>query len=122
MTGDVAEWLERRYHVLEIFWEQHAEDAIAPALENSLQGALESVLMGAPLTLDPYGTATSAIEDRFRAFIDLKEMDALGYPGVPTKASLIGVRARFKKRRDPGRPSFQSSGLYEASMRAWVEP
>jgi len=120
-TGDVAEWLERKYHVMEHFAELHMEDVVAPALENSLQGALESVLMGAPTHLDPFGGATSAIEDAFKRFIDTKEMDRLGYPGVPTKASLIGIRRRFKNRRDPGRPSFQDSALYEGSMRAWVD-
>lgn len=120
-TGDVAGFLENRYHVMEVFATLHSEDTIAPALENSLAGALESVLMGAPLTLDPFGGAMSVIEDRFRQFIDSKEMDRLGYPGVPTKASIKGIRRRFKNRLDPGRPSFQDTSLYESSVRAWVE-
>lgn len=120
-TGDVAGFLEAKYHVMEVFAELHAEDTIAPALESSLAGALESILMGAPLSIDPYGSATSAIEDRFRQFIDQKEMDALGYPGVPTRASIIGIRRRFKNRLDPGRPSFQDTGLMESSFRAWVD-
>ena len=119
--GEVAGFLEAKYHIFEIFFELHAEDTVAPALENSLQGALESVLMGAPASLDPFGGAMSAIEDRFRVFIDTKEMDALGYPGVPTKASIKGIRRRFKNRLDPGRPSFQDSSLFESSVRAWVE-
>jgi hypothetical protein len=120
-TGDVAGWLENRYHVMEIFYEQHAEDVVAPALENSLAGALESVLMGAPASLDPFGGAMSVIEDRFRAFLTAKEMDALGYPGIPTKASLLGISRRFKNRRSPGRPSFIDTSLYSSSMKAWVE-
>jgi len=120
-TGDVAGWLEARYHVMEIFYELHAEDVFAPAIANSLNGALESILMGAPITIDAYGAAAAVIEERFRQFIDQKEMDALGYPGVPTAASIRGVRRRFKRRLDPGRPSFQDTGLYEASFKAWVD-
>jgi hypothetical protein len=120
-TGDVARWLEDRYHVMEVFAELHLEDAIVPAIENSLHGTIESLLMGAPVTIDAYGGAMSAIEDRFRKFIDAKEMDSLGYPGVPTQASIKGIRRRFKNRLDPDRPSFQDTGLYETAFKAWME-
>src|SRR5271167_741677 len=72
-TGDVAQWLEDRYHVMEVFYELHAADVVAPALEDSLQGALESILMGASASLDPLGSALGTIEDAFRTFIDSKE-------------------------------------------------
>lgn len=120
-TGDVAEWLERKYHVMEHFAELHMEDVVALALENSLQGALESVLMGAPTHLDPFGGATSAIEDAFKRFLSQKELDQLGYPGIPTRASIEGISRRFKSRRNPGRPSFVDTGLMATSFRAWVE-
>ena len=119
-TGDVATFLEDKYHVMEVFFNQHAPE-IGDDLAKSVQGALENLLLGAPPQTDPFGTATSAIEARFQTFIDLKEMDKLGYPGVPTAASIKGIRSRFKKRLDPGRPSFQDSGQYEASFRAWVD-
>lgn len=121
-TGDVAEWLETRYHVMEVFFRQHAQE-VAGDLEHSLAGALEDLLLGAPPGADAFGTAMAKVHDRFQAFIDLKEMDALGYPGVPTQASLRGVRHRFKhpyKRRAP-RPSFQDTGLYETSFTSWVD-
>jgi hypothetical protein len=52
----------------------------------------------------------------------MKEMDRLGYPGVPTKASLDGVSHRFKNKRGaPGRPSFSDTGLYEDSFVAWID-
>lgn len=121
-TGDVAGWLEDKYHVMETFYELHKDDVFAKALEDGIEGALQSMIMGGPATLDLYGAATSAIEIAFKKFIDLKEMDALGYPGVPTHASIVGIRSRFKSRRDPGRPSFQDTGLYETSFRAWVDP
>jgi hypothetical protein len=119
-TGDVAGWLEDEYHVMEVFFNQHSTD-VSSALETSVRGALENVMLGGPAG-DPFAGAGGAIEHAFRQFIDLKEMDALGYPGVPTVASLQGVSHRFKDRRGvPGRPSFVDTGLYETSFRAWVD-
>jgi hypothetical protein len=120
-TGDVAEILEAKYHVIEHFAQLHEGD-IAHALENSMQGALESVLMGAPVSQDIFGSATSEIEDAFRKMIDSKELDTIGYPGIPTAAAEKGVSHRFKRPyvRRPARPSFQDTGLYETSFKSWV--
>lgn len=120
-TGDVAEILEDKYHIVEVFYEQH-KDAVVGFLEDSVQGALESLVMGAPVTLAPLAGGLSKIEEKFKRFLSDKEMDRLGYPGVPTAASLRGVSHRFKKpyaRRAP-RPSFIDSGLYQSSFRAWT--
>lgn len=125
-TGDVAGWLETKYHVMEIFYEEHQGD-VAGDLENSLQGAIESVLMGAPAgRLDPFGGATSKIEDRFRKFLDDGEMEKLGYPGVPTQAALdrkAGKRRspRFKRRKPGTGVSFIATGLYQSSFKSWME-
>lgn len=122
-TGDVAGWLETRYHVMEHYFELHGDDVFAPAIENSLQGAVESLMMGAPVSHDPFDTAMSHIEDGFRKMIDTKELDSLGFPGIPTMAAQLGHSKRFKnsRARRPPRPSFQDSGLYEASFKAWVD-
>jgi hypothetical protein len=119
-TGDVAEWLEAKYHVMEIFAELHKDD-IDEALADSAAGALENLLMGSPVGADAFGAGQSKIEDAFRKFIDTKEMERLGYPGVPTKAALKGVNHRLKRKRGPSRPSFQDTGLYEANFAAWVD-
>jgi hypothetical protein len=128
-TGDVAEILEAKYHVMEIFAYEHEND-IANDVTNSLQGSIESYLMGAPLTLNPFGSATSSIENRMKQFLSNREMDSLGYPGIPTMAAQMGISHRLK---DPGirsrhafkwrpaRPSFIDTGLYQASMTAWVD-
>ena len=120
-TGDVAEWLENKYHVMEAFFELH-QDAIALDLEDGLAGTLEGLAMGAPPSADPFGAAASKIKERFSKFLESKEMDTLGYPGVPTKASREGVSHRFKNRRGtPGRPSFVDTGAYENAFLAWVD-
>jgi len=126
-TGDVAGWLEDKYHVIEIFAQEHAQD-MARDFENSIAGAMEGLLMGGPSNLDPFGAATSKIEERMKDFITNDELAKLGYPGVPTKAALD--RASGKKRssrkksaRKSNAPavSFYDTGLYQSSMKAWVE-
>lgn len=119
-TGDVAGWLEDRYHVMENFIQLHGEE-IAAALEDGLAGAIETMLIGGPTPPDLIASGADKIEEAFRRMIDSKELDALGYPGIPTRASVIGIRRRFKSRRDPGRPSFQDTGLYEASFKVWAD-
>jgi len=119
-TADVAGWLEDKYHVMEIFYEHH-DKQIADAMANSMQGALETVMMGGPAG-DPFASAADEIHKEFQDFILTKEMDRLGYPGVPTQASLQGVSHRHKSRRgSPGRPSFYDTGLYVNSFRAWTD-
>lgn len=121
-TGDVAGWLETRYHVMENFYELHKDD-IAADLEDGLAGALENILTGAaPFTNNPFGSAESKIEERFRDFLTNREMETIGYPGVPTQAALDGVSHRFKnpyKKRAP-RPSFIDTGLYQSSEKTWI--
>ena len=117
-TGDVAEILEKKYHVMEVFYGKYKAD-IAKDLETSLVGALENLLMGAPATADPFASASSKIENKFRKFLTNKEMD--GRAGIPTEASLLGISHRFKRMRGPPRPSFIDTGLYENSFKAWID-
>lgn len=117
-TGDVAEWLENHYGVMQFFYSRH-ESEIAAALKDSVEGALESLLLGAPPSVNIFGAAVSQIEDIFRKFLDAKEMD--GQPGVPTAASLRGESKRFKTKRGPPRPSFIDTGLYEADFVGWID-
>lgn len=121
-TGDVAEILEAKYHVMQIFFNLH-QDFIVGELEASLEGALQNLSLGAPRSISISAEAESAIENQFRQFLALREMDGLGYPGVPTKASLRGVSHRFAHpyARRASRPSFIDTGLYQASFRAWMD-
>jgi len=143
-TGDVAQWLEDEYHIMEVFAAVHAQD-IAHDLEHSVVGALNSILNGAPASLDVFGSATSKIEERMKNFILTGEMEKLGIPNVPTQAALNGVSHRFanamntsytmplnkktgkrrkkalKKPQRDARVSFYDTGLYETSMKAWIE-
>ncbi|EJC5177426.1 DUF1353 domain-containing protein [Salmonella enterica] len=43
-----------------------------------------------------------------------------GTEGVPTARALEGISKRFKNRKGEPRPSFIDTGMFQASMRAWV--
>lgn len=121
-TGDVAEILEAKYHVMEHFYELHQEDIMA-ALHESIEVALETALMGGPRIGNPAAAAAQEIEQMFMRFLSNRELDSLGYPGIPTLAAQRGVSHRFKHpyARRPPRPSFIDTGLLESSMRVWSD-
>lgn len=116
-TGDVAHFLEDRYSVMQLFFEKR-EKEIVSLMENSLAGSLENIMAGASPANDPFIEAMSGIHNLFVMFITSRQLD--GNPGIPTRASLEGVSKRLKNKRGPARPSFVDTGLYIASMRAWV--
>lgn len=122
-TGDVAGWLEDRYLILEHFWQAHSKD-IAADLEKSIQGAVESLFMGAPIQHNPFGSGTSEIENRMKAFLSTQEIERIGFLGIPTQAALRGINHRKKhpyRKGNPRRPSFIDTGQMQASYKAWVE-
>ena len=119
-TGDVAQILEAKYEIMGTFAEAYGTE-IGEALAHSVAGAIESLVSGAPTSIDPFGTATSEIEEGFRTFLDLQMMD--GRAGVPTGAALKGVNHRLARPyvRRAARPSFVDTGAYQSHMRAWIE-
>lgn len=121
-TGQVATWLENRYHIMEVFFELNA-DKIAGSLEAGLVDGLESMLAGAPSSLNPFTAPMSQIEKDFKHAISARFMDGMGIRGVPTKASLGGSSARFKDltKQRAARPSFRDTGTYQTNFRAWIE-
>lgn len=127
-TGDVAEWLERRYAIMQTFFDQRGQE-IGDDLALSVKNTLESVLAGAPTNIDPIGSATSDIEDRFKQFLSQGEMEKLGVPGVPTQAALdrragrrrSGRMKRPRKGKGATGMSFIDTGLYQSSFKAWAD-
>ena len=119
-TGDVAGFLEKRYALMETFYKVHEED-VSKALEGSLGGAFEALLMGR--VVDPWGSATSQITSLFRQFISSGEAERVGIPGTPTKAALRGISHRLKRpyrNSNPRRVSFRDTGMYVGSSASWV--
>lgn len=121
-TGDVAGFLENKYHPFEIFYESRQEEIVG-YLEEGLTASLEDLIAGAPPRADPFAGGCQKIEDRFKQFLANREMEALGYPGVPTQAALQGVNHRMARpyQKRASRPSFIDTSLYQTSFKAWVD-
>ncbi|MGI4765041.1 MAG: hypothetical protein ACRYGP_08245 [Janthinobacterium lividum] len=120
-TGDVAEILEGKYGIFQMFWELHGPEVLEVIVEGKV-AALENAMMGKAVEeAEGYAAAMELAMTLFDAFITNKEMDGLA-GGVPTMAAIKGISHRFKnKKGSPGRPSFVDTGTMLASMRAWFE-
>lgn len=122
-TGDVAEILEAEYHIMQIFFEVHHAQ-IEEVLLESIGDEATNVGMGKAPGSNAFAYAEGRIAEMFRDFITTREIEKLGYPGVPTKAAIDGVNHRLAHpdaKGNPRRPSFVDTGLYVASFRAWME-
>lgn len=139
-TGDVAEYLEADYHVMEVFYELN-KDFIADALTNAAAGAIESLMQGNNVTgLNGHVTTElknalgkrkiqgisvdGKIEERFRDFLAMGEMQKVLPATQPIKAAVAGVSHRKKTpnaKDNPSRVAFVDTGLYSAAFRAWLD-
>lgn len=121
-TGDVAEWLENKYGIMDTFAFMRLPD-IAKELESSIAGELETLMMGGSVSDNPFKTAESAIESMFKNFLAKGDVEHAGIEGVPTQAALRGVNHRLKHpyaKGNPRRASFIDTGAYAASFKAWI--
>lgn len=119
-TGSVAEILEAKYHIFEHFFELHGAE-IADHLTDAVKDALADIMNGALAPQNMFQPAEQDIQKAFHTFLTSKEMDGLGYPGIPTQAALQGKSKRFKSGKGAPRPSFVDTGTYIAAFRAWFE-
>lgn len=122
-TGEVAEILEEKYGVLDTFAFARLPD-IAKALENSIAGQLETMMMGGHPSGNPFAGAESSITTMMKNFISLQEIEHMGIEGVPTQAALNGVNHRLKHpyaKGNPRRPSFIDTSLYWSTLTAWFD-
>ena len=144
-TGEVAEKLENRYHIMEIFYESR-KHSIADYLAEDMSHSLERIIKGkgiagskgASFSNKYHGISESyerssltygadqKIERDFRKFIFSNELQklSLALTGAPmSQAAASGVNHRFKRpyaKKNKARPAFVDTGLYVASMRSWV--
>lgn len=117
-TGDVAEYLEEKYQIMQTFFDRYGRE-IADLMAEDMAGQLENLIAGFPPRDDPFRASMERVHHLFVAFLDNAEMN--GLPGVPTKRALDGISKRFKSGKGPKpRPSFIDTGTYQAAMRAWV--
>jgi hypothetical protein len=121
-TGDVAEILEARYGIMRAFWQRNRQAYLDALVGGSVED-LEARLQGRSARANPKSTLEKMRHD-FRVFISQRQVEQVGLKGVPTEAALKGVSHRLKHpyaKRNPRRPSFRDTGLYEASFRAWID-
>ncbi|PXW62846.1 hypothetical protein DFO55_101702 [Grimontella sp. AG753] len=116
-TGNVAEYLEEKYQIMQTFFDRYSNEIIG-FMADDLAAGLENMLAGAPPSRDPLSEAMSKVHNLFVAFLDNQEMN--GMPGVPTRRALEGISKRLKNKKGEPRPSFIDTGTYQAAMRAWV--
>ena len=137
-TGEVAEHLENKYHIMRAFFELY-ETQIGDILADQVAGAIESIAQGAPpprLGKDVFtqlgGRSLAGrsfggkIEDKFRMFLDAGEMQRLLPPKYQVSEKTLKTSSRRKQKQKqnkdkPSRPAFVDTGLYQASFRAWVD-
>lgn len=122
-TGDVAEILEEKYGILDTFAYSRLPD-IAKALEESIAGELENMLMGGRPSGNPFKSAESAIATMMKQFVSSQAIEHMGVEGVPTQAALNGVNHRLKHPYAKGnsrRPSFMDTHLMVNSYVAWID-
>ena len=120
-TGDVAQILEAKYHIMRTFFDMNSKD-IATAIEKSMVGSVINMVNGQPGPIKPDAQAMSDIETAFKQALSMRAFDGV-INGVPTQASLGGVSHRFKRpyAKRAARPSFINTGLYQSSFAAWTE-
>jgi type II secretory pathway component PulF len=119
-TFELANILEAKYTLFSKFGEMN-EQMMADALAESLNNALEDILMGSPV-VNPFADGEQAIEQRFRQFISKEELAGV-VAGVPTQSALMGYSRRKKKShaKNKRRPSFVDTGTLQNSIKVWMD-
>jgi len=123
-TLEVARILEQNYGLFATYYKLRRR-VIAKELTKAYQGALNSLLNGAPARRNPGASAMAFIEHDFKEMVSLRKFDGI-ISGVPTEAAKKGVSHRFKRpyktgRKRGPRPSFRDTGLFLSSVKAWID-
>lgn len=132
-TGDVAEILEAKYHVMETFYEAK-KDKIDAILTDALGDMIADKFTGS-MGGNSFIDAAEQIERLFRDFLDAGEMRHIldqmseserayyidstgGFSGAGSRGVNHRKKRPYSSKNKP-RPAFIDSGLYQASFRAW---
>jgi hypothetical protein len=105
---NVANILEDKYGVLDIFMTMYGEEITGAINEKVQDFVVQSLSSKGKLSSDRMAQfvkpSTSQIEKMFRGFLDRNET------GINTMASMLR-----------GKPSFINTGVYRASFRVWAD-
>lgn len=121
-TGDVAQILEDKYHVMQIFAIEN-EAKIASLITEAALKEIARVASGKGRSDKPFFGATQKIDEAFRDFLDSGQMEAIMPITQPIAAAQMGVNHRKKAGYNKGRearPAFIDTGLYQQSFTSWV--
>lgn len=116
-TGDVANWLENKYGIMNAYVGMNKKFIGMEVMQE---------ILGVKNRQPQHDM--SAIAKSLKQAISMQAFNGV-LPGVPTKASRMGVSSRFKsgKRRGKSkvsgvpRPSFIDSGIYQDSIRVVLD-
>ncbi len=112
-TGEVAEILEEKYHIMRTFLELN-ESLIGDALAEKMVARMDSPVLGKKdMPIDP-------VDERFRDFLDSDIMSKILPLSLQSAAAAEGVNHRKKHpyvKSNGARPAFIDTGLYQASFR-----
>ncbi len=123
-TGEVAQILEDKYHVMETFLVTR-EEKIAEWLADSMGNAIADLVSGGRPNRDPFHDAMKDIEAEFRSFLDANEMAhlvaglsegesaAFDWSRTFNSAANQGVSHRFK---DVNNRAIKGGKLLSAAM------
>ncbi len=117
-THQVAEILEAKYHVMEVFYELRKRK-IAEDIGKKLSGTIKSIAQGKPVKQALNDVHLSAVEEMFKDYLSADEWQQVS--GKVIMAARMGVTHRKgKKRRGSPRPAFIDTGTYQQSFRAML--
>jgi hypothetical protein len=132
--------LEKRYGLFSMFANAHEKD-IADAIAKDAVDGLEAIMRGESVDIKTvFAESGEEITDQLHNFITSQEVERVatqyGEYGIPTQAALEGLSLRTSTGKAIGkarkgmktkvvkgarRPSFIYSGIFEHSLKAWVE-
>lgn len=119
-TGDVAGYLEERYHIMRVFVETN-EDFICEVLADDMAGAVESMMQGRSISELDFPSAMSEIEGRFREWLASGELQNMLPASQAVSEKTLKTSSRKKSIQQGAlRQAFIDSGLFSASFRVWV--
>lgn len=142
-TGEVGKELEDRYKLFSSFYEFKQDEIVQKISEDAAIG-ISRLLNGEDVTVgNVFGPSSTFVTKAMQHFITSKEAETYARPTppytVPTLAAEAGLSYRFNKgvsaRRylkgasgagrevqgKSARPSFLYSGVFEASLKGWIE-
>lgn len=122
-TGEVAEILEDKYHIMRVFLELN-EQYIGDQIANSLAGSLESLAQGAPYNPQMLKPVLPKVAQKFQQFLDSRVMENILPSTQQIAAAAAGVSHRKKHpyaKKNKPRPAFIDTGLYRSAFRSWVD-